>query len=75
MTEPEPMQAGVVNVPLTIDPVATTRRQGPTWDGEPFDEEDTARCDAATPHELWAWTLTAEESPVPPPSPGRTYAG
>jgi hypothetical protein len=58
------MQAGVVNVLLTIDPVAS-HAAGTylTWDGEPFDEEEIARCDAATPHELWAWTLTAEEAP------------
>jgi hypothetical protein len=62
--EPEPMQAGVVNVLLTIDPAAShaagTYR---TWDGAPFDEEETARCDAATPHELWAWTITTDEAP------------
>jgi hypothetical protein len=64
MTEPEPMQAGVVNVLLTIDPVASHAAGAYlTWDGEPFDEEETARCDAATPHELWAWTLTTEEAP------------
>ena len=64
MTEPEPMQAGVVNVLLTIDPVAShAAGKYLTWDGVPFDEEETARCDAATPHELWAWTLTAEEAP------------
>jgi hypothetical protein len=64
MAEPEPMQAGVVNVLLTIDPV-TSHSAGKylSWDGEPFDDEETARCDAATPHELWAWTLTAEEAP------------
>ena len=46
--EPEPMQAGVVNVLLTIDPVAS-HAAGTylTWDGAPFDEEQTARCDAA----------------------------
>jgi hypothetical protein len=62
--EPEPMQAGVVNVLLTIDPAAS-HAAGTylTWDGEPFDEEETARCDAATPHELWAWTLTTDEAP------------
>jgi hypothetical protein len=60
----EPMQAGVVNVLLTIDPVAS-HAAGTylTWDGRPFDEEETARCDAATPHELWAWTLTTDEAP------------
>jgi hypothetical protein len=64
MTEPEPMQAGVVNVLLTIDPVAShAAGKYLTWDGEAFDEEETTRCDAATPHELWAWTLTAEEAP------------
>ena len=64
MAEPEPMQAGVVNVLLTIDPVAShAAGRYLTWDGEPLDEEETARCDAATPHELWAWTLTAEEAP------------
>jgi hypothetical protein len=64
MAEPEPMQAGVVNVLLTIDPVAShAAGKYLTWDGEPFDEEQTARCDAATPHELWAWTLTAEVAP------------
>lgn len=63
-TEPEPMQAGVVNVPLTIDPVASQAAgQYLTWDGEPFDDERTARCDAATPHELWAWTVTTDEAP------------
>ena len=64
MAEPEPMQAGVVNVLLTIDPVAShAAGRYLSWDGEPFDDEETARCDAATPHELWAWTLTAEEAP------------
>jgi hypothetical protein len=64
MAEPESMQAGVVNVLLTIDPVASQAAgRYLTWDGEPFDEEETERCDAATPHELWAWTLTAEEAP------------
>ena len=63
-TEPESMQAGVVNVLLTIDPVAShAAGQYVTWDGVAFDEEQTARCDAATPHELWAWTLTTDESP------------
>ena len=62
--EPEPMQAGVVNVLLTIDPVAShAAGRYLTWDGRPFDEEETARCDAATPHELWAWTLTTDEAP------------
>ena len=76
MTEPEPMQAGVVNVLLTIDPVAShAAGKYLTWDGEPFDEEETARCDAATPHELWAWTSPPRRHPVPPPSHGRTYAG
>ena len=62
--ESEPMQAGVVNVLLTIDPAAS-HAAGTylTWDGEPFDEEETARCDAATPHELWAWTITTDEAP------------
>jgi hypothetical protein len=62
--EREPMQAGVVNVLLTIDPAAS-HAAGTylTWDGEPFDEEETARCDAATPHELWAWTITTDEAP------------
>jgi hypothetical protein len=62
--EPEPMQAGVVNVLLTIDPAAS-HAAGTylTWDGAPFDEEETARCDAATPHELWAWTITTDEAP------------
>jgi hypothetical protein len=61
---PEPMQAGVVNVLLTIDPAAS-HAAGTylTWDGAPFDEEETARCDAATPHELWAWTITTDEAP------------
>jgi hypothetical protein len=60
----EPMQAGVVNVLLTIDPVAShAAGKYLTWDGRPFDEEETARCDAATPHELWAWTLTTDEAP------------
>jgi hypothetical protein len=64
MTESEPMQAGVVNVLLTIDPVASHAAGAYlTWDGVPFDEEETARCDAATPHELWAWTITADEAP------------
>ena len=64
MAEPEPMQAGVVNVLLTIDPVASQAAgKYLSWDGQPFDEEQTARCDAATPHELWAWALTAEEAP------------
>ncbi|MCW2909476.1 MAG: hypothetical protein JWL68_4265 [Actinomycetia bacterium] len=62
--DPEPMQAGVVNVLLTIDPVAS-HAAGTylTWDGRPFDEDETARCDAATPHELWAWTVTTDEAP------------
>jgi hypothetical protein len=62
--ESEPMQAGVVNVLLTIDPAAS-HAAGTylTWDGAPFDEEETARCDAATPHELWAWTITTDEAP------------
>ncbi|MGI8449257.1 MAG: hypothetical protein ACR2MP_19170 [Streptosporangiaceae bacterium] len=62
--EPEPMQAGVVNVLLTIDPVAS-HAAGTylTWDGARFDEGQTARCDAATPHELWAWTVTTDEAP------------
>jgi hypothetical protein len=62
--EPEPMQAGVVNVLLTIDPAAS-HAAGTylTWDGAPLDEEETARCDAATPHELWAWTITTDEAP------------
>ena len=60
----EPMQAGVVNVLLTIDPVAShAAGKYLTWDGRPFDGEETARCDAATPHELWAWTLTTDEAP------------
>ena len=63
-TEPESMEAGVVNVLLTIDPVAShASGQYLTWDGVPFDGDQTARCDAATPHELWAWTLTADEVP------------
>lgn len=63
-TEPEPMQAGVVNVLLTIDPVAShDAGQYITWDGTAFDGEQTQRCDAATPHELWAWTLTTDEAP------------
>ena len=63
-TEPEPMQAGVVNVLLTIDPVAShAAGQYITWDGTAFDEEQTQRCDAATAHELWAWTLTTDEAP------------
>jgi len=50
MTKPEPMQAGVVNVLLTIDPVAShAAGQYVTWDGVVFDEEQTARSDAATP--------------------------
>ena len=62
-TEPEPIQAGVVNVLLTIDPVAShASGQYLTWDGVPFDGDQTARCDAATPHELWAWTVTADEA-------------
>ncbi len=63
-TEPEPMQAGVVNVLLTIDPVASHAAGAYlTWDGAAFDEEQTARCDAATPHELWAWTVTTDVTP------------
>jgi hypothetical protein len=63
--ESEPMQAGVVNVLLTIDPVAShAAGRYLTWDGAPLDEEETARCDAATPHELWAWTVTTDEAPV-----------
>jgi hypothetical protein len=63
-TEPESMEAGVVNVLLTIDPVAShASGQYLTWDGMPFDGDQTARCDAATPHELWAWTVTADEAP------------
>ncbi len=63
-TEPESMEAGVVNVLLTIDPVAShASGQYLTWDGVPFDGDQTARCDAATPHELWAWTVTADEVP------------
>ena len=70
MAEPEPMQAGVVNVLLTIDPVAShAAGKYLTWDGEPFDEEQTARCDAATPYELWAWTVTTEEAPGAPAGP------
>jgi hypothetical protein len=62
--ESEPMQAGVVNVLLTIDPAAShAAGTYVTWDGAPFDEEETARCDAATPHELWAWTITTDETP------------
>jgi hypothetical protein len=62
--DPEPMQAGVVNVLLTIDPAAShAAGRYVTWDGTPFDEEETARCDAATPHELWAWTVTTDEAP------------
>jgi len=58
------MEAGVVNVLLTIDPVAShASGQYLTWDGMPFDGDQTARCDAATPHELWAWTVTADEAP------------
>ena len=62
--EPTAMQAGVVNVLLTINPVAS-HAAGTylTWDGVAFDEEQTARCDAATPHELWAWTVTTDEAP------------
>jgi hypothetical protein len=63
-TDPEPMQAGVVNVLLTIDPVAShAAGQYVTWDGVAFDEEQATRCDAATPHELWAWTFTTDEAP------------
>ncbi len=62
MAEPEAMEAGVVNVLLTIDPAAShAAGRYLTWDGEPLDDEETARCDAATPHELWAWALTARE--------------
>jgi hypothetical protein len=62
--DPEPMQAGVVNVLLTIDPVAShAAGMYLTWDGRPFDGDETARCDAATPHELWAWTVTTDEAP------------
>jgi hypothetical protein len=58
------MQAGVVNVLLTIDPVAShDAGQYITWDGAAFDREQTERCDAATPHELWAWTITTDEAP------------
>ena len=62
--EPAEIQAGVVNVLLTIDPVAS-HAAGTylTWDGVAFDEGQTARCDAATPHELWAWTITTDETP------------
>ena len=68
--EPEPMQAGVVNVLLTIDPVAShAAGQYVTWDGTPLDEEETVRCDAATPHELWAWTITTDETPGAPAEP------
>ena len=68
--EPEPMQAGVVNVLLTIDPAAS-HAAGTylTWDGAPLDEEESARCDAATPHELWAWTITTDEAPGAPAEP------
>ena len=62
--EPAAMQAGVVNVLLTIDPAASHAAGAYlTWDGVAFDEEQTARCDAATPHELWAWTVTTDEAP------------
>ena len=62
MAEPEAMEAGVVNVLLTIDPAAShAAGRYLTWDGEPLDDEETARCDAATPHELWAWALTSGE--------------
>ena len=68
--EPEPMQAGVVNVLLTIDPEAShAAGRYLTWDGAAFDEEQTARSDAATPHELWAWTLTTDEAPGAPAGP------
>ncbi len=62
--QPAAMQAGVVNVLLTVDPAAS-HAAGTyiTWDGKAFDEEQTARCDAATPHELWAWTVTTDEAP------------
>ncbi len=58
------MQAGVVNVLLTIDPVAS-HAAGTylDWGGVALDEEQTARCDAATPHELWAWIVTTDEAP------------
>ncbi len=62
--QPAAMQAGVVNVLLTVDPVAShAAGTYVTWDGVAFDEEQTARCDAATPHELWAWTVTTDEVP------------
>ncbi len=62
MAEPEAMEAGVVNVLLTIDPTAShAAGRYLTWDGEALDDEETARCDAATPHELWAWALTCGE--------------
>jgi hypothetical protein len=62
--EPAEIQAGVVNVLLTIDPAAShAAGTYVTWDGVAFDEEQTARCDAATPHELWAWTITTDEAP------------
>jgi len=60
MAEAQPMEAGVVNVLLTIDPAAShAAGRYLTWDGAPLDDEEAARCDAATPHELWAWALTA----------------
>ena len=63
-TEPAAMQAGVVNVLLTVNPVAShAAGTYVTWDGVAFDEEQIARCDAATPHELWAWTVTTGETP------------
>jgi hypothetical protein len=62
MTGAGAMEAGVVNVLLTIDPVAShAAGRYLTWDGRALDGEETARCDAATPHELWAWVLTAGE--------------
>ena len=62
--QPAAMQAGVVNVLLTVDPVAShAAGTYVTWDGVAFDEGQTARCDAATPHELWAWTVTTDEAP------------
>jgi hypothetical protein len=68
MAEPGAMEAGVVNVLLTIDPAAShAAGRYLTWDGEPLDDEETARCDAATPHELRAWALTS--------GPGRRGAG
>ncbi len=62
--QPAAMQAGVVNVLLTVNPVAShAAGTYVTWDGVAFDEGQTARCDAATPHELWAWTVTTDEAP------------